>query len=44
MHEGHMTITLNFLNLEESIKLYISMILINEKKNLKKIKANNLNK
>ena len=43
MHEGHLTITLNFLNLEESIKLYISMIQINEKKNLKKINANYLN-
>ena len=38
LHKDHLTIQLNLHNLEESIKLYIMLLQINEKNNIKKIK------
>ena len=37
LHKDHLTIQLNIQNLEESIKLYITLLQINEKKNVKEI-------
>lgn len=42
MHKNHLTIKLNFNNLEESIKLYIMMVITNEKRNLEIINKNAL--
>ena len=39
-HKNHLTICLNFNNLEESIKLYIMLIQTNEKKNIEIINRN----
>ena len=38
LHKEHLTIRLNLQNLEESIKLYITLLQTNEKKNIKRIK------
>ena len=40
MHKNHLTIKLNFNNLEESIKLYIMMVITNEKRNREIINKN----
>ena len=39
-HQNHLTIRLNFSNLEESIKLYIMLVITNEKRNLDIINKN----
>ena len=39
-HQSHLTIRLNFKNLEESIKLYIMLVITNEKRNLDIINKN----
>lgn len=41
-HKNHLTIRLNFNNLEESIKLYTMLVITNEKRNLEIINKNAL--
>ena len=38
-HKGHLTIQLNLYNLEETIKLYITLLQTNEKNNVKQLKG-----
>ena len=41
-HNKHLTIRLNYKNLEESIKLYIMLVMTDEQRNLERIKNNAL--